>query len=414
MWKVRELADKVTNVVMNYTEIEAKVREATNDEAWGPTGTMKHELSQATFSYDQFPEVMGMLWKRIAENKRSPRRIYKSLLLLHHLLLNGSDRVIRATQDRIYELRSLTEYHVVYEPGFSINSIIPPEVTKDGEMNVRVKAKEIVELVQDEEKLREDRKKAKKNRDKYVGIGSDRMMSTSRWGSTGSDFDDVGEELGRPKSPQFSTPSPKKDSTRKIVFNETKSSNGEDDFNPREGEDFGDFKTASSSNAAKVTAGGVGSGDDFFAVDFQAAFGAGGTSSSGGSTAQSKTQPLIGEVKALSLPTTNPSLSLPLTTNEATNSDNQMDLLGLGGLEFNNSQQLFQQSFDSILQPVMKSNVQSNNINNNSAIPNKQSTSLQGTTWSDLNFSIDDLTINPASRNQTNKLSMNQLKSMNK
>lgn len=27
-----------TNVVLNYTEIEAKVREATNDEAWGPTG----------------------------------------------------------------------------------------------------------------------------------------------------------------------------------------------------------------------------------------------------------------------------------------------------------------------------------------------------------------------------------------
>ena len=25
-------------MVMNYTEVEAKVREATNDEAWGPTG----------------------------------------------------------------------------------------------------------------------------------------------------------------------------------------------------------------------------------------------------------------------------------------------------------------------------------------------------------------------------------------
>ena len=25
-------------MVMNYTETEAKVREATNDEAWGPTG----------------------------------------------------------------------------------------------------------------------------------------------------------------------------------------------------------------------------------------------------------------------------------------------------------------------------------------------------------------------------------------
>jgi len=27
---------------MNYTEIEAKVREATNDEAWGPTGMHKN------------------------------------------------------------------------------------------------------------------------------------------------------------------------------------------------------------------------------------------------------------------------------------------------------------------------------------------------------------------------------------
>jgi hypothetical protein len=25
---------------MNYTEIEAKVREATNDDSWGPTGTL--------------------------------------------------------------------------------------------------------------------------------------------------------------------------------------------------------------------------------------------------------------------------------------------------------------------------------------------------------------------------------------
>jgi hypothetical protein len=29
-----------TNVVMNYTEIEAKVREATNDDSWGPTGIL--------------------------------------------------------------------------------------------------------------------------------------------------------------------------------------------------------------------------------------------------------------------------------------------------------------------------------------------------------------------------------------
>ena len=27
MWKVRELVDKATNIVMNYTEVEAKVKE---------------------------------------------------------------------------------------------------------------------------------------------------------------------------------------------------------------------------------------------------------------------------------------------------------------------------------------------------------------------------------------------------
>ena len=31
--------DKATNIVMNYTETESKVREATNDDPWGPSGT---------------------------------------------------------------------------------------------------------------------------------------------------------------------------------------------------------------------------------------------------------------------------------------------------------------------------------------------------------------------------------------
>ena len=44
--KVRELVDKATNMVMNYTETEAKVREATNDDPWGPSGKylgIKHQ-----------------------------------------------------------------------------------------------------------------------------------------------------------------------------------------------------------------------------------------------------------------------------------------------------------------------------------------------------------------------------------
>ena len=67
-----------TNVVMNYTEIEGKVREATNDDPWGPTGPLMQELAHATFSYETFPEVMSMLWKRmLTDNKTNWRRTYK-------------------------------------------------------------------------------------------------------------------------------------------------------------------------------------------------------------------------------------------------------------------------------------------------------------------------------------------------
>jgi len=45
--------------------------------------------------------------------------------------------------------------------------------------------------LKDEERLRDERKKAKKNRDKYVGIGSDKMM-TSKWSDNdfGGGYDD--------------------------------------------------------------------------------------------------------------------------------------------------------------------------------------------------------------------------------
>ena len=64
---------------MSYTEAEAKVREATNDDAWGPTGPLMQEVAQYTFTYEHFPEVMGMLWKRmlVENNKKNWRRIYK-------------------------------------------------------------------------------------------------------------------------------------------------------------------------------------------------------------------------------------------------------------------------------------------------------------------------------------------------
>ncbi|XP_055798037.1 clathrin interactor 1-like isoform X2 [Salvelinus fontinalis] len=114
MWKVREMVDKATNVVMNYSEIESKVREVTNDDPWGPSGQLMGEIAKSTFMYEQFPEVMNMLWTRmLKDNKKNWRRVYKALLLLAYLIRNGSERVVTSAREHIYDLRSLENYHFV-------------------------------------------------------------------------------------------------------------------------------------------------------------------------------------------------------------------------------------------------------------------------------------------------------------
>lgn len=176
MWKVRELVDKATNAVMNYTEIESKVREATNDDPWGPSGQLMGEIARATFMYEQFPELMNMLWARmLKDNKKNWRRVYKSLLLLAYLIKNGSERVVTSSREHLYDLRSIESYHHVDENG------------KDQGVNVRQKVKDMIELVQNDDRLREERKKAKKNKDKYIGVSSD-SMSGFRYSEDKFDF----------------------------------------------------------------------------------------------------------------------------------------------------------------------------------------------------------------------------------
>nr|XP_020646998.1 clathrin interactor 1 isoform X3 [Pogona vitticeps] len=187
MWKVRELVDKATNVVMNYSEIESKVREATNDDPWGPSGQLMGEIAKATFMYEQFPELMNMLWTRmLKDNKKNWRRVYKSLLLLSYLIRNGSERVVTSAREHIYDLRSLENYHFVDENG------------KDQGINIRQKVKEMVEFAQDDDRLREERKKAKKNKDKYIGVSSD-SVGGFRYSESDSDEE---KRSRRGKSPK--------------------------------------------------------------------------------------------------------------------------------------------------------------------------------------------------------------------
>ena len=137
------------------------------------------EISSCTFAYEAFPEVMGMLWKRMLHDDRQNwRRIYKSLLLLDYLIKNGSERVVTSAREHVYDLRSLENYTHVDVNG------------KDQGINIRHKVTDMLEFVQDDDRLRDERKKAKKNKDKYIGMSSDAMGFRS--GGGGGGFDDGG------------------------------------------------------------------------------------------------------------------------------------------------------------------------------------------------------------------------------
>ncbi|KAL8920551.1 MAG: hypothetical protein Q9208_006173 [Pyrenodesmia sp. 3 TL-2023] len=171
---------KVQNAVMNYTEMESKVREATNNEPWGASSTLMQEIANATHSYQLLNEIMPMIYKRFTEKSAEEwRQIYKGLQLLEFLIKNGSERVIDDARSHMSLLKMLRQFHFIDQNG------------KDQGVNVRNRSKELTELLSDVDRIRGERKKARANRNKFGGVEggatSGGMSSGSRYGGFGSE-----------------------------------------------------------------------------------------------------------------------------------------------------------------------------------------------------------------------------------
>ncbi|KAL7961050.1 ENTH domain-containing protein [Trichoderma compactum] len=150
---------KAQNAVMNYTEMEAKVREATNNEPWGASSTLMQEIANGTFNYQQLNEIMPMIYRRFTEKAAEEwRQIYKSLQLLEFLIKHGSERVIDDARGHITLLKMLRQFHFIDQNG------------KDQGINVRNRAKELTELLGDVDRIRSERKKARVTKNKYTGV----------------------------------------------------------------------------------------------------------------------------------------------------------------------------------------------------------------------------------------------------
>ncbi|XP_060760829.1 epsin-1 [Neoarius graeffei] len=143
------------NLVQNFSEAEVKVREATSNDPWGPSSSQMADISDLTYNVVACNEIMGMLWKRLNDDKNW-RHVYKSLTLLEYLLKTGSDRIPKQSQENIHIIKPLIEYRFTDKDG------------KDQGVNVREKAKIVMLLIRDEEKRKEEREFAMKTKDKLA------------------------------------------------------------------------------------------------------------------------------------------------------------------------------------------------------------------------------------------------------
>ncbi|KAJ2490214.1 Epsin-3, clathrin recruitment and traffic between the Golgi and endosome [Coemansia sp. RSA 2050] len=187
VWDVRNVYNKVKNVVMNYTEMEIKVNEATGPEPWGASSTLMREIADATFISKQFDEIMPAIYMKFNDTDPSNwRQVYKALQLIEYLVKSGSERVVDDVRGHVTIVKMLKNFHHIDANG------------KDQGINVRQRSREIVELVQNSDRVREERQRAKDNRDKYSGYsneGSTRAMEGFGGGGKYAGFGS--ESIGR-------------------------------------------------------------------------------------------------------------------------------------------------------------------------------------------------------------------------
>ena len=159
------------NYTKGYTDVQVKVREATSNDPWGPSGSQMQEVAEFTYSGADFMEIMDLIDKRLNDSGKNWRHVFKALTLLDYLIHCGSEQVVAYAKQNLYVIKTLKEFQYIDEEG------------RDQGSNVREKSKAISTLLADESRLKEARKKRQELRER-IGSGAGNS-SLSRRNSAG-------------------------------------------------------------------------------------------------------------------------------------------------------------------------------------------------------------------------------------
>jgi len=149
-----------------FSSTERKARAATRNKPSGPTGAQLNELAQLSSNPHDASTIVATLIFRLHYRHRPDRHhrwrnIYKALSVTEFLLRRGSDNIVRKLQGQV-----TLEVESIAETTYS-------QVTTDGQdvgANVTYRARAILVLLKDEDKLKAERKAEEAKRGRISGI----------------------------------------------------------------------------------------------------------------------------------------------------------------------------------------------------------------------------------------------------
>ncbi|OII73621.1 epsin like ENTH VHS domain-containing protein [Cryptosporidium ubiquitum] len=152
--KVKKTASQIVHPL---TQLEKWLKEATSNTNWGCSSTIMNEIARSMTDYHDYVVVQKCIGECLSEKPTKWRKIFKTLVLVEYLLKNGIDRFVDDFKEYMYKVRHLQDFCYTEEG-------------KDKGVGIREKSKYILNLMNDPVLLKTERKKAKDNRGKYIGI----------------------------------------------------------------------------------------------------------------------------------------------------------------------------------------------------------------------------------------------------
>ncbi|KAG7350688.1 ENTH domain containing protein [Nitzschia inconspicua] len=153
--KIQNLAEDAFNQAKPKTDVEARVYEVLSHKNWGASGSLMNEIARDTFDPERFYVVTRLMWDSMENQRPSAWRVvFKALTLLEYLVKNGAERCVDDARNHAHILRALGQFNYY-------------EGTIDRGLGVREKSKQLLDILGDDERIREERQKARKLREKF-------------------------------------------------------------------------------------------------------------------------------------------------------------------------------------------------------------------------------------------------------